>query len=52
MKAHFVLIAISIILLPTIYFIFEYEYPILYAPPLLYVVYAFIVGTISAFRKR
>lgn len=52
MKANFYIIALSIILLPTIYFINGRESSWLQLLPLGYLAYSFIVGTISAFRKR
>lgn len=52
MKANFYLIALSIVVLPTIYFINGRESHWTQFIPLGYLAYAFIVGTISAFRKR
>lgn len=52
MKASFYLIAISIVALPAIYFINDQEHHWLEFLPLGYLAYSFIVGTISAFRKR
>jgi len=52
MKANFILILVSIILLPSIYFINEEEVHWTQIVPLVYLFYSFVVGTISAFRKR
>ena len=51
MKAHFILILLSIIALPTIYFIFDYNYPWMYFIPLGYLAYSFVVGVVSWIRS-
>lgn len=52
MKANLYLIALSIFLLPGIYFFNNQQNHWSQLIPLVYLVYAFIIGTISAFRKK
>jgi hypothetical protein len=52
MKANLYLIALSLVVLPTIYFINGEKSHWTQLIPLGYLVYGFIVGTISAFRKK
>jgi hypothetical protein len=50
MKANLYLIALSIVLLPAIYFINDGEKHWTQLIPLGYLAYSFIIGTISAIR--
>lgn len=52
MKANLYLIALSLVVLPGIYFINNEQKHWAQLIPLGYLIYSFIVGTISAFRKR
>lgn len=52
MKANLYLIALAILLLPLIYFLNGEQKHWSQVIPLGYLVYSFVVGTISAFRKR
>jgi len=52
MKANFILILVSIILLPSIYLINGEKVHWTQLIPLGYLGYSFVVGTISAFRRR
>lgn len=51
MKANFYLLAVAVVLLGVIYAAFGNNYPWLYIIPLGYIVFGFIVGTISAIRN-
>jgi len=52
MKANFYLIGLSIVALPSIYFINGYEHHWLEFIPLAFIGYAFIVGCVSFWRNR
>jgi hypothetical protein len=52
MKANLLLIAISLVAVNAIYFINNQNHHWLEIPFLLYIVYGFVIGIISAFRKR
>ena len=52
MRANLYMVALSMLILPLIYFINGEEKHWSQLIPLAYIVYAFIIGTISAFRKR
>jgi hypothetical protein len=52
MKANLYLMALSLLVLPGIYFINDEQNHWTQLIPLGYLVYSFIVGIISAFRKR
>jgi hypothetical protein len=52
MKANLYLTAISLVILPGIYFINDKQNHWTQLIPLGYLIYSFIVGTISSFRKR
>ena len=52
MKANLYIVALSMLILPLIYFINGEEKHWSQLIPLAYIAYAFIIGTISAFRRR